>query len=185
MIAYRIFPLDSSASDAQPGGALWWPRGVQGTGRHDNPDHYACIYASESEVSAISEAFAPFRGTGSLTPDMLRRAGLPLAIAELELPDDADVVDLDDPRTLVAEGLRPSRVATARRALTQADAARMFDAHPAALALRWWSTLEGLWPNVTLFDRARAHLRLVETRTLSFETAAVRDAADFLGLALP
>ena len=55
---------------------------------------------------------------------------------------------------LDARGLRPSQVATNRRAVTQPDAARLFDAHPDAAGLRWWSTLEASWINVTLFDRA-------------------------------
>ena len=35
-----------------------------------------------------------------------------------------------------------------------AYAERLFDKHPDALGLRWWSTLESSWINVTLFDRA-------------------------------
>ena len=41
---------------------------------------------------------------------MLMRRALPLALARLEIPDTATLVDLDDPAVLGHERLRPSRV---------------------------------------------------------------------------
>lgn len=180
MIVHRVFPLDAGAGAADPGG-LWWPRSLQGAARHDNPDRYACMYVAEVEVSTVAEALAPFRSTGELTPDLLVRAGLPLAVASLELGDGARVIDLDDPGTLLAERLAPSRVATRQRAVTQADAADLFDRHPKAAGLRWWSALESSWLNLTLFDRADG-LKLRDTRLLSTTDESVREAAAFLGL---
>jgi hypothetical protein len=141
------------------------------------------MYVSEVEVSAVAEALAPFRATGELTPDLLVRAGLPLAVASLELDDDARVIDLDDPGTLLREQLAPSRVGTRHRAVTQADAADLFDRHPEAAGLRWWSALESSWLNLTLFDRvAPAGLELGATRLLSTTDESVGEAAAFLGL---
>ncbi len=186
MIVHRVFPLAAGAPPSDPGGALWWPRSLQGTARHDNPDRYACMYVSEVEVSTIAEALAPFRSSGELTSDLLVRAGLPLALASLELDDEAHVIDLDDPGTLLREQLAPSRVATRQRALTQADAAHLFDYHPEAAGLRWWSTLESSWLNVTLFDRvATAGLELSDMRLLTTTDVGVREAASFLGLSSP
>jgi hypothetical protein len=183
VILWRVLPLDPSAPPAAPGGPLWLPRPFQGTARHDNPGRYGCLYVGERPVSAIAEALAPFRGTGDLRPELLVRLGRPLALAELELSDDATLVDLDEPRTLSAERLRPSAVATRRRAVTQAYALRLFDTHPATAGLRWWSTLEASWINVTLFDRAARSLAARATRTLSTEDDDVREAARLLGLA--
>jgi hypothetical protein len=183
LIVHRVFPLDAGARPSEVAGALWWPRSLQGSARHDNPDRYACMYVSEVEVSTIAEALAPFRSTGPLTSDLLVRGGLPLAVASLRLGDDAQLVDLDDPETLVRERLRPSRVATRRRGVTQADAAELFDRHPEAAGLRWWSTLESSWLNVTLFDRvSAAGFELTDTRVLSTTDDAVREAASLLGL---
>lgn len=182
MILWRVLPWDPSARPAAPGGPLWFPRPFQGTGRHDDPARYATLYLAEEPVSAITEALAPFRGTGDLMPELLTRMGRPLAIAEVELAGDARLVDLDDPATLAAEALRPSTVATGRRAVTQDYAARLFDAHPEAVGLRWWSTLEASWINVTLFDRAHTSLRARAVRALDVADADVRDAAAFLGL---
>jgi hypothetical protein len=143
------------------------------------------MYVSESEVSGLAEALAPFRGSGALVPDMLVRSGLPLAVAELTLTDEAGTPrDLDDPAVLAAEGLRPSRVATGERAMTQAYAADLFGRAPGTAGIRWWSTLESLWANVTLFDRAAPSLRLESVSSLSAGDEPVRRAADFLGLAL-
>lgn len=81
-------------------------------------------------VSAVAEMLAPFRGTGDLHPAMLIRSGRELALAELELAGDARVIDLDDPAVLVAESLRPSTVATGRRAVTQGLCGRPVRAPP-------------------------------------------------------
>jgi RES domain len=183
---WRVLPWDPQARPEAPGGALWFPRPFQGTGRHDDPARYGCLYVCESPVSAIAEALAPFRGTGELNAELLVRMGRPLALAELELAAERSaltLVDLDDPATLTAEALRPSQVATGRRAATQAYAARLFDAHPEAAGLRWWSTLEASWINVTLFDRAAPRLTVREVRPLDAGDEDVRAAARFLGLA--
>jgi hypothetical protein len=181
VILWRVLPWDPSARPAAPGGPLWFPRPFQGTGRHDRPARYGCLYVTEHAVSAVAEALAPFRGTGDMGPELLVRLGRPLALAELELDDHAPVADLDDPRTLLAEELRPSQVATSRRAVTQGYAERLFDA--GAAGLRWWSTLESGWINVTLFDPAQPLLRARGVRALEAGDDAVREAAGFLGLA--
>lgn len=183
MILWRVLPWDPSARPAAPGGALWFPRPFQGTGRHDNPGRYGCLYVCESPVSAIAEALAPFRGTGDLHPDLLSRMGHTLALAELALGAGAALVDLDDPAVLADHSLRPSEVATSRRAATQAYAARLFDAHADAAGLRWWSTLEASWINVTLFDRAARSLASRGARVLDVADDDVRAAAALLGLA--
>jgi hypothetical protein len=113
---------------------------------------------------------------------MLVRAGLPLAISELELSDDVEVVDLDDPAVLVAEGLRPSRVATRQRPVTQRLAAELFERHRDAAALLWWSTLEASWLNATVFGRAAPSLSVKRTQRLTPDHPLVREAAAFLAL---
>lgn len=110
------------------------------------------------------------------------RRGLPLALAALELPDDATLIDWDDPAVLNREQLRPSRVATRDREVTQSLARVLFTSHRAALGLRWWSTFEASWINVTLFDRATSRMRVHDVRTLTLEDPEVAEAADTLGL---
>ena len=46
MILWRVLPWDPSARPAAPGGALWFPRPFQSTGRHDAPARYAFGVAS-------------------------------------------------------------------------------------------------------------------------------------------
>ena len=182
MILWRVLPWDPHAAPAAPGGPLWFPRPFQGTARHDAPARYGCLYVTEAAVSAVAEALAPFRGTGDLRAELLERSGRPLALAELALEGAGPLLDLDDPAVLQAEGLRPSAVATTSRAVTQAYAVRLFDAHPDAAGLRWWSTLEAGWLNVTLYDRAAAGLTARAVRALDPADEVVRDAARFLGL---
>jgi RES domain len=179
---WRALPLDRRAKDGEAGGPLWFPRLQQGGGRHDNPGLYGCLYVAEEAVSAVAELLAPFRGTGKLLPSMLVRYGTPLSLAALELEDGVTVVDLDDPATLIATGLRPSLVATRRRNVTQGQAADVYGPHPGALGIRWWSTLESSWINWTLFDRAADSLAVAATEELTLEHPVVHEAADLLGL---
>jgi hypothetical protein len=183
LILWRVVPWDPSASLGGRGHALWVPREYQGSGRHDAPDRYGCVYLAEAAVSAVAEMLAPFRGTGDLHPDLLVRSGRRLALAELELADHAELVDLDEPAVLVNESLRPSVVATGQRSVTQAYAVAQFERHSEAAGLRWWSTLEASWIQITLFDRAIGELRVHSVQALSVDAATVTAAATYLGLA--
>ena len=181
MILHRCFAWDEHAGDAGPDGPLWFPRIFQGEGRHDNPDRYACLYLSTSPLSTVVEQLARFRGQ-RLLPSLLRRRGLPLALADLELADAVELVDLDDPVVLRRERLRPSHVATRDRHVTQPQALLLHSRHRNAAGLRWWSIHEALWTNVTLFDRAASRVRVRSVRKLSIEDPTVVEAADFFAL---
>jgi hypothetical protein len=180
VILYRCFAWNRQAGAAEPDGPLWFPRPFQGDGRHDNPDIYGCLYLSERVASCVVEQLARFRGQ-LLTPPLLRRRGLPLAIAALRLAD-GDLVDLDDPLVLRRQRLRPSLVATRSRAVTQVQARALHQQHATAAGLRWWSTFEAQWMNATLFDRAAAKLSVENVRGVTLDDPAVIEAADFLGL---
>jgi hypothetical protein len=178
---YRCFAWDAHANADAPDGPLWFPRIYQGDGRHDTPDLCGCLYLSASALSPVVEQLARFRGR-ALMPSLLRRRGLGLALAEIALSDTAELVDLDDPRQLVRERLRPSIVATRERTTTQRQARALYEGHPHAAGLRWWSTFESTWINVTIFDRAASRLRLVDVQPLAVNDPAVVEAADWLGL---
>jgi hypothetical protein len=178
---YRCFAWNERASHQEPDGPLWFPRIFQGEGRHDNPDLYGCLYLSDRPLASLVEQLARFRGQ-RLLPSLLKRRGLPLALAVLDLDDPVTLVDLDDPAVLRRERLRPSLVATRRRETTQPQARFLYERHPSAAGLRWWSTYESLWMNVTLFDRAAAALRVRSVRALVMDDPDVIEAADFFGL---
>jgi hypothetical protein len=183
VIVWRVLPVDPAAATDAAGGPLWFPREHQGAARHDNPEAYGCLYVSQTPVSAVAEALAPFRGRGALTAAMLERAGRALSLVALDLREPHGLLDLDEPDTLAAEGLRPSGVATRVRTTTQRDALRLFHGHRRATGLRWWSTIEASWINLTIFDRARRRLRVRSVELLGAEHEAVRGAAAELGLA--
>ena len=183
MILYRCLAWNERAAPDAPDGALWFPRPYQGEGRHDNPDAYGCLYLSEAPLSCVVEQLARFRGQ-RLVPALLKRRGLPLALAELELRDGAELVDLDEPAVLRRERLRPSRVATRERDVTQPQARALYEGHRRAAGLRWWSTFESLWANVTLFDRAASALKLASAKKLDLADEEILSAAGVLGLRL-
>ncbi len=181
MILHRCFAWNPAARERAPDGPLWFPRLFQGEGRHDNPDVFGCLYLADRAVSCVVEQLAPFRGQ-RLIASLLRRRGLPLAWAQIELDDGAVLIDLDDPNVLRRERLRPSRVATRDRRVTQPQALALYRAHRDAAGLRWWSSWEALWAHVTVFDRSARSLTLVDVQALTIETPIVLEAAEFFGL---
>ena len=181
MILYRCFAYNRRSRPADADGPRWFPRAYQGEGRPDTPDVYGCVYLTDREASAVVEQLGRFRGQ-RLVPEMLVRRRLPLGLAAIELPDEEELIDLDDPRVLDAEGMRPSRVATRDRAVTQPQALELYRGHEGAAGLRWWSVYEALWTNFTVFDRAAPTLRVRDVRRLTVGDGAVADAADALGL---
>jgi hypothetical protein len=181
VILFRCFAWDEAVSARARGGAVWFPRMLQGEGRHDVPTLYGCLYVSSEPASAVVEQLAGLTGTSIEAADLYRH-GNPLALAALELDDGAELLDLDDPAVLVRERLRPSHVATNVRATTQAQAAGLFQRHGGVVGLKWWSTYESLWPNVTLFDRAETALDVSDVQRLDMGDDVVREAAEFLGL---
>ena len=180
MILYRCFAWNERARADQADSPLWFPREFQGDGRHDNPDLYGCLYLTDREVSGVVEQLARFRGQRLIEPMLVRR-GLRMALAALELPDNSELVDLDDPVELRRRRLRPSRVATRDRAITQPQALAAYRDSTAA-GIRWWSIHESLWANYTLFDRSVSELLVAEVRPLELGDPAVAEAAEFLGL---
>lgn len=181
MTLYRSFAWNARAKADEPDAPLWIPRSLQGDGRHDNPEAYGCLYTSEQPLSPIVEQLARFR-TQRLVPSMLRRRGLPLALVEIECTPSPRLVDLDDPAVLASRTLRPSLVATRSRSVTQPQALALYEESRRIDGIRWWSTYESAWMNVTLFDRAMSRLKVSSVRELPTTDPLVIEAADFLGL---
>lgn len=181
MTLYRCFAWNQAAKEDEPDSALWCPRPFQGDGRHDNPDVYGCLYLSDRPLSCVAEQFAAFRGQRLIASILVRR-GLPLALARFELPDRSPLMDFDDPDVLTRAKLRPSRVATRDRSMTQPQALAAYRQRPRVSGLSWWSTWEAQWRNVTLFDRAVRHLRVEQVEVLTLGHPAVQEAADWFGL---
>ena len=65
--------------------------------------------------------------------------------------------------------------------MTQRQAAALFSGPGEPAGVRWWSTLESSWIDVTLFDRALAGIEIVSVEALSLDDETVREASGFLG----
>jgi hypothetical protein len=184
MPLFRVFPWDGRSLDDRPGGPFYVPRTRQGSGRHDNPALYGALYCSLEVVSCVAESLQPFRNQTLGQSDLDRRGTLRPSLAAYELRKPRQLANLDDPLELQQRRLRPSRVATMDRRVTQSWAARIHESDRTGFL--WWSTLESQWINCTLFSE-RSLSRLVLSHApvpLSLETAEVQEAARHLGIAL-
>lgn len=88
------------------------------------------------------------------------------------------VLDLDDPKNLVARFLRPSRVITRNREVTRAWALAIFFENE-WLGVRWWSYYNADWGAFGLWGRSG--VSVVDVTPLSRDHPAVVDAAHTLG----
>lgn len=176
-----MFPWDRDAEPGERFSPEYVPT-AQGSGRFDLPEQ-PVWYLSESPVHAACEVLQPFRSR-PFHDAMLRRFDRPLALVEVQLPDDAGsaLVDLDDPRELLRLGLSPGTLASSDRARTQAAAERIYAS--GAAGLRWWSALSGDWHGVVLFlDRVPVErLEIDVPEVLTREHPAVVSACRWLAM---
>jgi hypothetical protein len=182
MRLWRVFPWDTDAAVGTRGHPLWIPRGLQGAGRHDNPELYGAMYLSEHAAAGVAETIAHLRGQVLDDAD-LERGGLRLALVGLDASVEGRLWNLDDPHVLAECRLRPSLVATRTRQTTRLWAADLFRTRPRRDGIRWWSTLEATWIHVTLFDRALPRIAAAgPPEPLRVAHAAVREATGALGI---
>lgn len=158
------------------------PRARQGAGRHDAPLLYGACYCTQHPHAAVGECIQQLRGQSLTDADFRRVNGFTLALVGLRLDASATVVDLDDAAQLVRRALRPSRIATRQRAVTQQTAREIFE--EGATGLLWWSILNADWSNVTLFHPRVVSQWSVTTppRPLSIAMPEVQEAAAELGV---
>ncbi|HYZ11308.1 MAG TPA: RES domain-containing protein [Actinomycetota bacterium] len=180
---YRWFPWAPDATSREPGGPLYVPRFDQGGGRHDNPDVYGAFYVSRVPASPVAEILRDYAAR-ALPSQPLFREGAPSRLVAIDESAVGELLDLDDPRSLVARELRPSGVATRNRDRTQRVALRLYE--EGVTGFEWWSTIEASWINVTLFEeRVAGRLEVVgEPEPLTLDHPAVREAAEAVGVLL-
>lgn len=154
---YRVHPWLPSAALGAKGNPFFVPSN-QGGGRIDNPAEYKAFYVSDTATGAIAEAF----GDNAIwTPDLL--SGLPAlpgsvtAVSTFE--GTLSLLDLDEPTELARISVRPSRVVTRHRRITQAWALALFLGGVADHGVAWWSYHEPEWTAIGLWDFSALQLR--------------------------
>jgi hypothetical protein len=152
---WRAFPWDPAAAPGDPFSPLHIQTG-QTSGRFDLHDRPPVLYLGESAEHALGELLQGFRGR-AIGVAHLKRRGRPLAVVEVRVPATiaGTVVDCTDPSALSLHDIRPDRLASHDRGVTQAIARRLYGS--GVPGFRWWSALTGDWHNVVLFaDQAPA-----------------------------
>lgn len=174
--------LDSS----QPFHPLHVPIDRQGQGRFDNPHLYAALYASTTGRGAVGETFGNLSRWPSAEIERTKD-GRPRCLVRYDLPDDAVIVDLDDPRVLVDLALRPSDVVRRNRDHTQEVANAVWHTRDAtgACGFSWWSYWRPEWTMVMVWSGGLGHphfpsLRVSYVEELTITHPVVRAAADVL-----
>lgn len=185
MLVHRIFPYLSSAAAGEKFSPTFVP--PQGKGRLDNPDLFACWYFATSPSGAVGEAFGEQR---EWSDDMLcyGTSGPRRVLGLFTLPDDINLLDLDDAQVLVDYKLRPTQVVEPNRSFTQRWARRIASEYrpgtsvPAWDGVSWWSLQRPHWKLVAVWVRTGASnpASFVSHEPLGKNHPAVQDAMSSL-----
>lgn len=184
MILYRVVPVAPGAPPGGPGHPEYLHK-PQGRGRLDNPIHYDMRYLSFTESGAVGETLSMFSEWTPTVFDFRKVPGSTLSLCTFVAPDDIRFIEMDDPRSLLALGLRPTQIITLNRAVTQTWALRVWEEHDHNGrkwdGIRWWSRHHADWPVVGLW---RDLLTLDRVEALDLNHRAVKDAAKTLNRAV-
>lgn len=173
MLAFRIFPYDERAATGRPGHPLFIDRGLQGSGRWDNPDRYAAEYYSLTARGAVSEVYG---GMAVWRPVLFGDRPLARRLGTFTVPDALKLADFDDPALLTRFALRMSDVGVRDAHRTQQIAA---DVHEAGFAgIRWASLSRPGLTNLVVFDPVERGIAFVAAEQLSIDHPAVVAAAE-------
>jgi hypothetical protein len=183
VLVYRIFGFDPAARASEPGTPDYLHRAAQGNQRLDNPSIYDMWCYSLSPAGAVAEVF------GDLpvwSDEMFPTPYLPGGRRDLgifEIADDLRIIDMDDPRTLIERGIRPTQVVARNASVTQAWAQGIFEETNDVGAqrwdgIRWWSFWGARWINIGLWVPRDSGVRhtLVNVEQLDLHHYAVESA---------
>lgn len=106
------------------------------------------------------------------------------ALGRFEVPDNLNILDLDDAKNLLDRGLRPTQIVARNRSATQTWALNIFretrgDGSRKWDGVRWWSAQRPQWPVIGLWvapGETPRH-RAVGVDPLDLSSASVLDAA--------
>lgn len=182
MLYYRVFPYLPAALSGESFSPTFAP--PQGMGRVDNPDLYTCWYFARDPSGAIGESFGDLC---EWSDDMLLVPTEPRArkvLGSFQLPDDLNLLDLDDGNVLSRYGLRPTQVVEPRRSVTQRWARTIAgETRPGTPTfawdgVSWWSLHRPHWQIIAVWvrkgDKDRAEFKRIES--LDREHPAVQSA---------
>ncbi|MHB1534881.1 MAG: RES domain-containing protein [Acidimicrobiales bacterium] len=148
-----------------------------GQHRIDNLDRYDTLYVSATAPGAVAERFGAFREWGDWLLEHPR--SFDARLVTFDLPDERPLLDLDDAHHLVERSLRPSRVVTRDRQVTQTWAVAAHDESRWA-GISWWSYYNPDWASGGLWCKPGegiiAGLDLVGVESLGAGHPAVIEA---------
>jgi hypothetical protein len=130
---------------------MYLHRPGQGHGRLDNPAHYDCWYFTTTPEGAVGEAFGNLMEWEPGMFDIPSMPGGRRDLATYDIPDDMNILDLDDSGALAKRNLRPTQVISRNRSTTQDWALEIFREHrdgggPKWAGVKWWSFHRPQWP---------------------------------------
>jgi hypothetical protein len=179
-VYYRVGIYAEAAESPEDNGhpLFRWPH--QGGGRIDDPmKDYLVLYLADTPEAAVAEVFGRYPEWRSAIFDVPPGAPQKARRALFTYRGDPSICDLDDSRRLVECGLRPSRVVTRDRTVTQEWARAIYeretpDGEREFSGLSWWSYYNPDWSSIGLWD---IDLIVEEAEVLTLDSLIVQETA--------
>ena len=175
---FRVIPYIGNAKRNDAGNPTYFPENL-GVHRVDNLDHYKVAYLANSSECALAEKFgylSEWRST-LLRPEVsLPRSKW--ALINYKLDESSKIFEMDDPQNLVKLKVRPSKVVTRDRTITQNWALKVFKTQKNS-GVSWWSYYNPDWGCAGIWDLKQLSVYSVEILTL--EHPAFKQASIAIG----
>ena len=175
---FRVIPYIGNAKRNDAGNPTYFPENL-GVHRVDNLDHYKVAYLANSSECALAEKFgylSEWRST-LLRPEVsLPRSKW--ALINYKLDESSKIFEMDDPQNLVKLKVRPSKVVTRDRTITQNWALKVFKTQKNS-GVSWWSYYNPDWDCAGIWDIKQLSVYSVEILTL--EHPAFKQASIAIG----
>jgi len=145
MIVYRTFPINvvnlissNSVSFCNKKHLLDIDVNKQGNNRHDIVKKDVVIYCSLNRKACIAERLKYLRNLQLNNDDFEYKNDMYIVIADINIDDKANLLDLTDPKVLVKYKLSPLDLATRNRDITQKVSREIYNHNFDGFI--WWST---------------------------------------------
>lgn len=174
---YRVIPYLPASKKGALGHPLFFPKN-RNVHRVDNPGHYKVAYFAADAQCAFAEKFGYQKQWNDLTlrPDksLLKSKW---ALVSYEINNISPIFDMDNASNLLKLQIKPSRVVTRDRAITQAWALRVFEVKKNS-GVSWWSFHSSDWVTLGIWELDNLKVKKIEL--LSLEHPAVQPAAEVI-----
>lgn len=177
MMFYRIFHYDKKKQNSPVDVDI----NKQGNQRHDIINKDAVLYLSKEKVSCFAEKYQYQRNRVVSNKFIELNYNKIVVMSKIQLSEKCKLLDLRDSAQLNKFKISPTIVTTQKRNLSQKLSLDIFKMNYDGFL--WWSSIESLWTNMTLFkSRVLGHIKVKSICPISLKDDYAKEASKLLNI---